>query len=54
MCLDPVWMHICVKYEGSVIHYTGSRGNYCEKDKWLPFKNLAHILPSLVSVGTPM
>ena len=38
VCLDPVSMHICLKYEGSVMNYTGKRANYIEKEKWLPFK----------------
>ena len=32
-----------MKYEGSMINHTGSRGNYSEKEKWLLFKNIGHI-----------
>ena len=34
-CLDLV--SICVGYEDCMINHTGSRDNYNEKEKWLPF-----------------
>ena len=33
VCLDLVSMHLCVRYEGSMIKYIGRRGNYSEIEK---------------------
>ena len=43
MCLDLISMHICVTYEGSVINFTGKRGNYTEKGNGCYLKNIGHI-----------
>ena len=46
VCIDPVSMHICVRYEGSMIKQRQERQLQWDR-KWLPFKNVifhVHIL----------
>ena len=38
VCSDLVSMHICVRYEVSMINRVSRKDNHNEKEKWLPFK----------------
>ena len=42
-CLDQVSMHICVKYEGSVINQICREAIVVKKEKWLLLKRIGHI-----------
>ena len=41
--LALVSMHICVKYEGSLINHIGGWSNCWKNGKWLPLKNVGSI-----------
>ena len=43
MYLNQISGHKYAKYEGSMINHTDKRGNYREKEKWLPFQTVGSI-----------